>query len=119
MKDFIVSGGMWFTLPILLIGIANVVIFALILSKKLKGSEVNLKTVDVIIFAGSFALIYGMFGQVLGFYNAAGAIQQAKEIAPALIWGGFKVSLIAPIMGFVVLLLSWIMWFIVRPSKRV
>lgn len=119
MKDFIVSGGLYFTLPILLIGISNILIFALVLSKKLKGSEINIKTVDVIIFAGSFALIYGMFGQVLGFYQAAGAIQKAQEIAPSLIWGGFKVSLIAPIMGFVVLLISWIMWFIARPGKMV
>ena len=114
-----VSGGLYFTLPILFIGIANVVLFTMVLSKKLKGSEINLKMVDIIIFAGSFALIYGMFGQVLGFYQAAGAIQKAQEIAPSVIWGGFKVSLIAPIMGFVVLIISSIMWFIVRPSKRV
>ena len=118
MKNFLVSGGLYFTLPILLIGIANVVLFAMALIRKQRGSEINLKMVDIIIFAGSFALIYGMFGQVLGFYQAAGAIQQAKEIAPSIIWGGFKVSLIAPIMGFVVLIISSVMWFIVRPSKR-
>jgi hypothetical protein len=119
MKNFIVSGGIYFTLPILLIGFTNVVMFILVMRRKLKGSEINLKSVDVIIFAGSFALIYGMFGQVLGFYQAAGAIQQAQEISPSIIWGGFRVSLIAPIMGFVVLFISGIMWFVVKPVKRV
>lgn len=118
MKNFLVSGGLYFTLPILIIGLTNIALFALVLRKKLRGAEVNLKLVDAIIFAGSFALIYGMFGQVLGFYQAAGAIQKAQEIAPSVIWGGFKVSLIAPILGFVVLIISSIMWFIVRPSKR-
>ena len=117
--DFMVTGGMYFTIPILLMGIVNVALFVWLLSFKLKNAEINKKHLDLIIFLGSFALIYGIFGQVLGFYEAAGAIQNAGEISPSLVWGGFKVSLIAPIMGFIVFLVSSIMWFILRPGKTV
>ena len=115
--DFIVNGGMGWTIPILLMGIFNVGVFIWLLNYKLKKAEINRKHLDLIIFLGSFALIYGIFGQILGLYSAAEVIQQAGEISPSLIWGGFKVSLIAPIMGFTVMLISGIMWFILRPGK--
>ena len=113
----LVEGGMGFTLPIFLMGIVSIAVFIWLLTLKLKKAEINKKYLDLILFLGSFALIFGIFGQVLGLYSAAGAIQQAGEISPSLIWGGFKVSLIAPIMGFMVLLVSSIMWFILRSGK--
>jgi len=105
------EGGMLFTIPILLMGITVLALFVWQLSKKMKNMELNSKSVELIMFLGGFSFIFGIFGQVLGFYQAAGAIQQAGEISPTLIWGGFKVSLIAPIMGFFVFLISGIMWF--------
>ena len=117
--DFIIKGGAYFTIPILLMGIVNLGLFIWLGNLKLKQGDFKKKHLDLIMFLGGFSLIHGIFGQVLGFYQAAGAIQQAGEISPALIWGGFKVSLIAPIMGFVVLLISGIMWFILKPGKRV
>ncbi len=111
------EGGLYFTIPILLMGIVNVAAFIWLLTLKLKNSEINKKHLDLLLFLGSFALVFGIFGQILGFYQAAGAIQKAGEISPSLIWGGFRVSLIAPIMGFVVLLVSAIFWFILKPGK--
>ncbi len=117
--DFLKTGGLGYTFPILLMGLANLVLFIWLGSQKLKKVDFNKKHLDLIMFLGGFSLIFGMFGQVVGMYSAAGAIQTAGDISPALIWGGFKVSMIAPIMGFVVLLVSSIMWFILRPGKRV
>jgi uncharacterized membrane protein YjfL (UPF0719 family) len=114
---FIKEGGMWFTLPILIMGIVNLVLFIYLVMEKANKKDAQRKRIDLILFLGSFAFIMGIFGQVLGFYQAASAIQEASEIAPSLIWGGVKVSLIAPIMGFVVLLCSSIFWFILKPAK--
>ncbi len=111
------EGGFTFTIPILIMGIVVLALFIWQLSRKMKQQELNKKYVELIIFLGGFSFIFGIFGQILGFYQAAGAIQQAGEISPSLIWGGFKVSLIAPIMGFTVFLISGIMWFILRPGK--
>jgi len=115
--NFIISGGVPFTIPILLMGITNIVLFVWLLNLKTRKTDFNKKHLDLIMFLGGFALIYGIFGQVMAFYQAAGSIQQAGEISPSLMWGGFKVSLIAPIMGLIVLFISGIMWFILRPGK--
>lgn len=115
--EFLVQGGITFTLPILAMGLVNTAFFIWFLSLRLSGKEIVRKRLDLILFLGSFSLIFGIFGQVLGFYQAAGAIQEAKEISPLIIWGGFRVSLIAPIMGFIVLLISSIFWFILKPRK--
>jgi len=87
------------------------------LPRKLNQKEFGKKQRDLILFLGSFSLFLGIFGQVLGLYQATGVIQQAGEISPTLIWGGFRVSLIAPIMGFIVLLISSIFWFILKPKN--
>ena len=115
--DFMIEGGIYFTAPILIMGLSSLGLFAWLLTLKQRGTELNRKRLDLILFLGSFSLIYGIFGQVLGFYQAAGVIQEVGEISPSLIWGGIRVSLIAPIMGFVVLLLSGLFWFILKPRK--
>ncbi len=116
--EFLKTGGLSFTLPILFMGIASILLFIWQISKKLSGKELNIKMVDFILFLGSFSLFFGIFGQILGLYNAAEAIQQAGDIAPSLIWGGIKVSLVTIIMGLVVLLFSSIFWFLLKPSRK-
>ena len=113
------EGGLTFTLPLLLMWIAVLALFVWQLISRIKRGEVNIKYVDMIVFLGGFSFIFGILGQVIGFYEAAGAIVQAVEISPVLIWGGFKVSLIAPIMGFLIFLTSGILWFILKPSKKI
>ncbi len=72
------------------------------------------KNNTTILFIGSFAFLLGLFGQILGMYGALAAIHAAGDISPALIAGGLKVSLIAPLYGFGLLLLSSIIWFVFR-----
>ncbi len=67
-----------------------------------------------ILFFGSLAFLTGIFAQMVGFYEAMHAIQQAGDISPALIAGGFRVSLLAPLYGFLLLLLSALYWFLYR-----
>lgn len=111
------EGGYTFTLPILGMGITNLILFVWFLIKKSQGHELVRKHLDLILFLGSFSLIFGVFGQVLGFYQAAGVIQEAPEISPSLLWAGVRVSLIAPLMGFSVLLISSVFWMILKPRK--
>ncbi|WP_462280317.1 MotA/TolQ/ExbB proton channel family protein [Salinivirga cyanobacteriivorans] len=67
-----------------------------------------------ILFFGSFAFLTGIFAQMVGFYEAMHAIQQGGDISPAMIAGGFQVSLLAPMYGFFLLLLSALYWFLYR-----
>lgn len=61
---------------------------------------------------GLFAFITGILGQLLGLFNALGAIEQAMDISPAVIAGGLKISMITPIYGILILLFSYIFWII-------
>ena len=67
-----------------------------------------------ILFFGSLAFLTGIFAQMVGFYEAMQAIQQAGDISPELLAGGFRVSLLAPLYGFLLLLLSALYWFLYR-----
>jgi hypothetical protein len=64
-----------------------------------------------IIYIGSFAAVWGILGQGLGIYQALYAIQRAGDISPALIVGGIKISMIAPLYGLIILLIASLLWF--------
>jgi hypothetical protein len=36
------------------------------------------------------------------------------DISPALIAGGFQISLLAPVYGFVLLIVSYVFWYVNR-----
>jgi hypothetical protein len=69
---------------------------------------------ETIFFLGSFAFLFGIFYQIIGMIQALKAIEAAGDISMALIAGGLKVSLIAPMYGFVLFLLTYIIWFVTR-----
>ncbi len=61
---------------------------------------------------GKFGLVTGIFGQLIGLYQAFAAIEEAGDISPSLMMGGFKVSMITTLYGIFIFLLSLILWFI-------
>ena len=67
-----------------------------------------------ILFFGSLAFLTGIFAQMVGFYEAMHVLQEVGDVSPKLIAGGFKVSLLAPLYGFLLLLLSAMYWFLYR-----
>jgi len=94
---------------ILAIAIYNLVI---ILRRDFKDINETRKKLKYIKSLGLFAFITGILGQLLGLFNALGAIEQAMDISPAIIAGGLKISMITPIYGILILLFSYIFWFI-------
>lgn len=61
---------------------------------------------------GLFAMITGIFGQLIGIYQAFSAIQQAGDISPKLVYGGIKVSMITTLYGIFIYLFSLLLWFV-------
>lgn len=117
----LVEGGIWFMLPIYLMWIAVIVLIVLFLAKYKKTQTVRralIRMNELIVFLGSLALLYGLLGQVIGFFEALSAIERVGKMAPALIAGGLKISFLAPIYGFVLFLLSGIAWFVFRNMLR-
>ncbi len=59
-----------------------------------------------------FALITGLLGQLIGLFSAFQAIELGDiEVSPALLAGGFKVSMITTIYGICIYALSFLIWF--------
>ncbi|ALO14637.1 hypothetical protein L21SP5_00970 [Salinivirga cyanobacteriivorans] len=73
-----------------------------------------LRQTSWILFFGSLAFLTGIFAQMVGFYEAMHVLQEGGDVSPKLIAGGFKVSLLAPMYGFFLLLLSALYWFLYR-----
>ncbi|PLX15473.1 MAG: hypothetical protein C0599_16685 [Salinivirgaceae bacterium] len=94
--------------------IALAIIILLGMSKKEEQRSRMIKLNNAILFLGSFALIFGLLGQGVGLYEAMEAIQRAHDISPAIMAGGFQVSMIAPLYGFGLLIISSIIWFVYR-----
>ena len=60
---------------------------------------------------GLFALIFGILGQLIGLFSAFQVIEQSVEISPAMMAGGFKVSMITTLYGFLICIISYLIWF--------
>ena len=60
---------------------------------------------------GLFAMITGILGQLIGFYQAFSAIEKAGDISPSLVYGGIKVSMISTLYGISIYLISLMIWF--------
>jgi hypothetical protein len=61
---------------------------------------------------GLFALITGIFGQLIGLYSAFSAIEQAGSVSPAMVYSGLKVSMVTTFYGIFIYLTSLILWLI-------
>ena len=61
---------------------------------------------------GSFALVTGIFGQLIGLYSAFAAIEQMGGVSPAMLMGGLKVSMITTFYGIIIYLFSLLIWFV-------
>lgn len=61
---------------------------------------------------GTFGLVTGILGQLIGLFSAFNAIEQAGNIASGILAGGLKVSTITTIYGVLIFLISLLLWFI-------
>ena len=62
---------------------------------------------------GTFALITGILGQLIGLISAFDAIEQAGGVHGGLLAGGLKVSTIPTVYGILIFMISLILWFAV------
>lgn len=100
MWDLIVMGGKMWTVPILLLGGAAIALAGVAFARlETAGPDRTRRRASLITHIGLFSLVWGVLGQALGLYQAMTAIQAAGDVSPAIVLGGVKVSMIAPLMG--------------------
>jgi len=115
--NFILEGGI-FMWPLLIIAIAVVVIAVrkasdLYMKEGLSKQQLE-KGINTILFWGAFSIVLGFFAHFMGVYNAMLAIQQASNISPAIVASGYGMSLITILFGFVIFIVSLLLWGVFR-----
>ena len=116
MKNLFFEGGPLF------MGILTVVLIILIawvayhflpaLFKKEADSVKSKSRLKHIKTIGTFALITGILGQLIGLISAFDAIEQAGGAQGGILAGGRKVSTIPTVYGILIFMISLILWFI-------
>jgi hypothetical protein len=111
----LVEGGLLFMLPIYILWVVVIALnLALIYRLAVKKTGDSKRIKELILFLGSLAFLWGILGQVTGMIQALACVEAVGDISPALIAGGFKVSLLAPVYGFVLFIFSFVSWFAFR-----
>ena len=116
MPTFLIEGGLYFTGPLTVLGL---VVVALTLRKATdvfggddQSPGVRKRGLNAILQIGAFSLFFGILSQVIGLIQMLQVLVQVESVAPPLLYGGLKVSLIAPAYGLVIFLISLAAWSI-------
>jgi biopolymer transport protein ExbB/TolQ len=120
MMDFFRQGG-FFMWPILFVAVAIVWLAARswTRTRRLDAPDAVVETgVDAVLFWGVWVLVIGLLGTFTGIYQAAGAIERAPAINPAMIWGGVRVALTTTLAGFLVFAVAALLWLGLRFTYR-
>ncbi|MEO1653234.1 MAG: MotA/TolQ/ExbB proton channel family protein [Bacteroidota bacterium] len=110
MIELFYTGGILFMglLSLVFLVILVLVFFNFLLIQRGQGSG---EKIALIRSLGLFALVLGIFGQLIGLYDAFKAIQEWGEVAPGLLAQGFRVSMIPTLYGALIFLLAYLASF--------
>lgn len=115
MTDLFYMGGPLYMgiLTLLFLGILAITTFkaSQILRKDIAYETTFRHQLTYIKSIGLFTLVFGIFSQLLGLYQAFSVIEQVGNISPAILAGGLKVSMITTLYGVSIFLISYLMWF--------
>ena len=109
------AGGAPFMHPITLVFVANVVLILIVTSKLLQKKVVEPKWIEGIKQLGGFALAFGTFGTIMGFFFAFSDLSARTETLPLnVISGGIVVALITEVYGLVVFIISLLAYILIK-----
>lgn len=114
MFRFIEEGGRFGMVLITLCALIAIILTVVKAYDVFARQNINKKGLTGILFFGSIAPLIGIIWQMIGMMMAFKAIEEAADISPALVIGGLKVSMYAPLYGLIVLFISSILWFILK-----
>ena len=117
MISFFIKGG-FFMWPLLILAISIIIlsikkIIDLFIKKDLNHAELE-SGINAIIFWGGISALIGFFAHYMGLFMAMMAICRAHDISPAIVSRGYAVSLITVLTGLLILIISSIIWFVLR-----
>ncbi|MEZ4703246.1 MAG: MotA/TolQ/ExbB proton channel family protein [Rhodothermales bacterium] len=70
--------------------------------------------INLVLQLGLLAFFMGILAQAIGLFEAFQAIEAMGGVSPAMLAGGLRVSMIAPVYGLIILILSFTFWAVLR-----
>uniref|UniRef100_UPI003216781E hypothetical protein n=1 Tax=uncultured Draconibacterium sp. TaxID=1573823 RepID=UPI003216781E len=117
LKENFIEGGPFFMTLHYLMWIL-VIVFTIRATKYFRATNSDYKKMEklstTILFIGAFGLLFSIFYRTIGMYSAFSVLERSGDISPTLVAGGLKASLIAPLYSLFLLLVTCIIWFILR-----
>ena len=118
MGGYFSAGGMFMT-PLTVLGIA---ILLLMIKKGIDlfgaasthTASRNRVQVNLILQLGILTFFLGILSQALGLMSAFQAIEAMGGVSPAMLVGGLRVSMIAPIYGLMIMIVAFVGWTILK-----
>ncbi|WP_196886556.1 MotA/TolQ/ExbB proton channel family protein [Aureivirga sp. CE67] len=101
--NFLEVGGPIFMYPALII---LILIIILIVKSFVNPKGKTQKNRSLISNLGTFAIVWGFLGQLLGLISAFDTIDKVGKVSTSILAGGLKVSLVAPTFGLVIFLIA-------------
>uniref|UniRef100_UPI0032165DDB MotA/TolQ/ExbB proton channel family protein n=1 Tax=uncultured Draconibacterium sp. TaxID=1573823 RepID=UPI0032165DDB len=111
------SGG-FFMNVVSIMAVLMLVVVGIKIYKMLVFQEYDFKLLGLIRMAGSFAAALGILAQILGIVQALEAIRTAGDISPQLVMGGAIISFYTTIWGLIVLLVSLLLYYVLKEVIR-
>lgn len=103
--EFHVEGGIEFMGVLLLLFLGLIVCSVLVIKNKSDHAKSE-KWLNISQELALFALVFGIFGQLIGLLGAFQAIEMAGEVSQGILAGGLKVSSYPTVYGFFIFLLA-------------
>ncbi len=67
---------------------------------------------------GLLGFVTGLFGQLMGLYQALSFIQEVGDVSPTMLAGGLKVSIITTLYGILILVISLLLSMVLDSSMK-
>ena len=99
----------------IIIGVTILNILRITKGKYAEHQKLNIGDIGAI---GTFAIIWGIFGQSIGLFSALQALEAAADISPQMIYGGIKVSFITTLYGTFIFLISKLIVIVMNNWSR-
>lgn len=116
MFSLLFEGGFAYMLPLAIMLVLNLVFIALSFMAKMSKKEIQPIWLEFIKQVGLLAFVWGVFGTMVGLYEAFSDLSQMTEALPfPVIMGGLKVALITALFGSIIFVISmlaylWLRW---------
>lgn len=117
MIDLLVRGGLLFTIPLTIVALGILAAAGWAAVEYVRGRDGAFWKRAVFHF-GLFGLVLGLFSHAIGLYEMMGAIKAAGDINPAIVAGGLRVSLIAPLYGLGIFAGAMLLWLTLHLLSR-